>query len=336
MTDAFTRRKFIAALTATTVYAPAVWAAPGITLNPHPSGDDAAQLNAAFTTLRNAGRGWLDLDRLSATPFNIKSPVDMTHLANVELRCSPGAMVRCDGFQVDPVSGVTGPMFDMSNSYWGRIIGSGNPGLLIQGVDGNTTPGTAAPCCAVLAAYGDTKRLENIATSGKFRSCAVGLIACSESGIIGGGIGANQLGETPLDVPTLVISSNFDWGIWSPFTAAPPLNTIPAQSIYLDNTQVQGLGRYLWTIYLRNVHSLRMDNVLLGCTGRSGVLAQGQNNLVAITGGKMYSEFADAAPIAVFECGAGGSCTNIKSLGFGTFGLPMTLGPGNFAGLQSF
>jgi len=293
---------------------------PGITLTPDPSGDDWAQITAAFATLRTNQRGWVEFEQPTATPFNIKQCVDGTFLANADIRINPGVQIRCDDFVRNE------PMFDFSNSYWFSMTGQGNIAGLISGLDGNSPVGTVKPNCAILFANGDSKRLENMATSGRFASAAVGIVNATDSDIIGGG-----LGNYDSSAPVLVISSNPDWGLYSPYTTFGSMGFCADIRI---QTRLHGLGNQMWTTYMRNVHNIKLDHVLTDNNNHAHYLFQGQNSYVVATGGKAYAEIAPSTCQFVFECGGTDSVSNLKVIGLQPHnGLAMTNGTTNFPGL---
>lgn len=324
------RRKALigsAAAIATVALATPHIAIAGWSLTPHPSRDDWAQITAAFANLRSAGRGWVEFEQLSSsTPFNLKQCVNGTLLTQADIRFAPGTMFRCDGFTGPTNAGRVAPMFDFSSGYWMGVTGQGNIAGLINGLDGSSPVGTLKPGAALLFANGDTKRVVNMATSGKFGSAAVAFVACTDIDVIDGGLG--NYDET---APVLTLSSTPDWGLWSPYTTFNNMGFVADAYI---RTRIHGLGRQSWSTYLRNAQNVRFEHCLMDNNGRAHVLAQASNDSVVVTGGKAYSEFASSNPIGIFESGAGDACTNLKIVGFQAGGKPVTIGAGNFSGLQ--
>lgn len=299
---------------------------PGITLNPDPSGDDWTQITAAMATLRANRLGWVEFEQLSsATPFNIKRSVDATGLWSASIRFAPGTIIRCDGFTGDG-TGRTAPMFDLSNSGLSELRCEGNSAAFIQGMDTNSPVGTVKPNCAILIANVDSKKLNNICTSGEFSSAAIGIVSCADIDIVEGGFG-----NTDPNAPVFVISSNPDYGLWSPYSTFDTYGF--ANDIYL-RTRIHGEGRQLWTTFMRNCNNVMFNHCLFDANQRGHIIAQGTSNDIVLNGGKGYSELGVALTGAIIECGSPDAITNCKMIGFGTGGIPNTTGSGNFAGLQ--
>lgn len=298
----------------------------GITLHPDPSGDDWAQITAAFATLRAAGRGWVELEQLTSTPFNIKRCVNGTCLTNAEIRIAPGTQIRSDWFVGEGPSGKPAPMFDFSGSYWFSMSGMGNIAGLISGYDGASPAGSVLPNCAVLFANGDTKALRNIATSGQFGAAAVGIVSCNDIDIEGGGLGNYNPSS-----PALVVSSTPDWGLWSPYTTFQQQGFV--SDIYL-RTRLHGLGKQAWTTFMRNAYNVNFEHCLFDNSGRAHILAQGSSHGIVVIGGKCYSELPPTTPVLGFvECGAPDAFLYLKMLGLNLNGLAANIGNGDFTGI---
>jgi hypothetical protein len=299
---------------------------PGITLNPSPTGDDWAQITAAVTTLRANKLGWIEFEQLnSLVPFNIKKSVDLTSLWAADIRFAPGTIVRCDGFTGDG-NGRSAPMFDFSNSSLSRIIGEGNSACFLQGFDANSPVGTVKPNCAILIANGDSKRIENMCTNGQFTSAAVALVACTSIQIFGGGFG--NLDAT---APVLTLSSNPDWGLWSPYSKFNAMGFVADIEV---NSEIHGLGKQAWTVYVRDAHNVLFRHCLLDNNNRAHVLFQGNSDGIVFDSGKGYSELG-VSLAGVVECGAPDAVRNLKMIGFTpNNGIPLTIGSGNYTGLQ--
>lgn len=309
------------------------------TLNPSPTGDDWAQLTAAFASLRTAGGGSVTLAQTSSTPFNIKQCINGTSLANVDFRLEPGTTIRCDGFAgTGGPSNLGAPMFDFSGSSWFSVTGLGNFAGLIEGVDGKSPAGAIEPCCAILFANGDTKRVQDIVTSGRFSSSSLSIISCSDIDIIGG-----EHFNYDASAPVITMSANPDWNVWSPYTALWSFVggawVMQASQGFVSDvklrTRIHGDGRQTWSTYIRNGQNIQFDHCLMDNNSRAQILVQGSNNSnISLISGKSYSELGVAGLVGVVECNAPDVCANLKMIGFGNGGIPSTLGSGNFAGLQ--
>jgi hypothetical protein len=240
------------------------------------------------------------------------------------VRFSPGVIVRCDGFTGDG-AGRPAPMFDFSNSQLSEIVCEGNSSCFLQGLDTSSPTGTVKPNCAILIANVDSKKIRNMCTSGQFGSAAIGIVSCADIDIIDGG-----LGNTDPVAPTLTISSNPDWGLWSPYSTFGGYGYV--NDIYV-RSRIHGLGRQNWTTYLRNANNVMFEHCLFDNNARAQILAQGSNNGIVLSSGKSYSELG-VGLTGVVECGSPDSMTNLKFIGYGNGSIPHTIGSGSFAGLQ--
>jgi hypothetical protein len=333
-----TRRQVILGAVATSaiITSPRL-ALAGVTLTPDPSGDDWTQVTAAFSTLRSSGSGWVEFYQPGAVPFNLKKSVDGTGLGNADIRFSPGTTFRCDGFTGDG-NGRSAPMMDFSNSFKFSLTGEGSYAGLFVGIDGSSPSGTVIPNCPFLISNVDTKGINNLSTEGSFSSASVAIVCCSDVDVIGGAhVNRNSV------APVLMISSNPDFSLWSPYSTFPAPNTF-VNDIFV-RTRMHALGGQFCSIYLRNSHNIMFEHCLMdnNCSGGVQILAQTSdqstppvhavNDEISIISGKSYSELGVALG-AVVECQSPASCTNLKMVGFGNAGIPNTIGTGNFAGLQ--
>lgn len=312
---------------------------PGITLHPDPSGDDWAQITAAFNTIRANGRGWVEFDQPTSAEFNIKQCVNGTNMPNADIRFAPGSAVRCDGF-VGPSPGVTAPMFDFSNSWWFGVTGMGNFAGLISGIDGRSPAGTVMPNCAILLAGGDTKRIRNITPSGSFCSASFAVINSSDIEIDGGTI--NNYHNT---APSLTISSRPDWGVSSPYTkfVATP-DPLHPEYVPIGNcndikisTRIHQFSSAPFALYLRDVQHCKFDGLLLNGGSVNRAIAQGHNSNISFFGGAAGVEIDPSTHNAtsVMGCTSPDSCTNLRFYNFNPSGIPYKDGSGNFTGYSA-
>jgi hypothetical protein len=314
------RRSLLIGAASSALYAPTVWCMPGITLNPDPSGDDAPQINAALQTIRAAGRGWLMLEQLTNTGyFNIKDGLNATAMSYLDFRFGAGAFMFCNGFTRNV------PMIDMTNSYWSGITGTNHIGGCIFGTGSNSPAGSVTPNCGVLMANGDSKRIKDFSTAGKFQAANVAIISAADCEIDGGGHGGYHDSS-----PTLIISQNADWGVVSAFATITPG---PIADIRVK-TRIHSFGNAPWAIYLHNTHSINFDALLVNGGINNRILAQGYVDHVTFNGGAAGAEvghYPDAAS-SVLTCGSPDICTNLKFINFDPGGKPYINGNGNFSG----
>jgi hypothetical protein len=303
--------------------APAVLAAPTITLNPSPSGDDAPQINAALATIRGASRGMLILDQQTTTPFNIKSPINGTGLQFAEILFTPGSDMRCDGFASN------GPMIDISNSGFTDVSCQSNLGSILFGLDANSPSGTMKPCCAVLVSGGDSKAVRNMATAGSFGAGAICLVNSGSFTMIGGGYG-----NADNTAPTLMLSGNPDWGVNSPFTTMT--NGGSCQELHIEHVEIHQFGLAPWVLYLRTVNNAHFSSMLLSGGRANRAIAQGSNNNLTFEGGTASYDTSPDTAASVMTCGSPDNCQNLRFFGFSPQGLPYTRGSGNFAGFAAY
>lgn len=305
---------------------------PGVTLYPHQSGDDWAQISSAFATMRSAGRGWVELEQLTSQPFNVKQCVNGTGLFNVDVRIAPGTTIRCDGFTH------SAPIFDFSSSSFFGIRGEGELAGMICGVDGASPAGTVRPTCGILIACNgvagqgrDLKSIRQLVVTGQYTSAAIALISCND--VVWRDL---NLFNYNSGAPVWILSSNPDWGIAqqpSPYTSINNQGFVA--DISVQNVRAHGLGTQDFTGYLRNAQNITFDHYLSDNKKTAHMLAQGYCDSITLHGGKAYSEGAPASGAIMLCDESQHSCVNHWQVGFQNPGnIPRVAGPGNFSGLR--
>lgn len=268
-------------------------------------GDDTLAFNDMFSSIRQAGRGTIELDG-----NYVVGSLNATNIPIVEIQSLAGTKI--DGnLMLQP-----SPIFDLTETRV-RIIGD------LSIIGGNNAQ------AALLIAKSDLCVVDGLRTDGDFSSGTICIIAAS-SVIFRGG----QIMNRHAQAPAINVSTNPDWGIVSIFHEWP-IPTPNVSDVYFYGSEIHGIGGQPWTTYMRTADHVVFDGGIHDNSGVGHMLFQGNCSRITSVGQKFYSELGHASD-SVFHCDTQPwSCSNLKVINPTYDTIPLlTKGSGSFPSFQ--
>jgi len=238
--------------------------------------------------------------------------VNATNIHIVEIRSNP--FTRIWGHCSTPAA-----IFDLSNSR-SRIIGD----MLVFG-ESNCK-------AALLISNSDLTIVDGLRTDRDFSSGAVCIVNGFSVNFRGG-----QIMNRNALAPAVNISVDPDWWITSLYAPWPPTMYQNCEDIYFYGTEIHGLGRQNWTVYMRGVRHVLFDGGICDNSGIAHMLFQGNCTHVTTNGHKYYSELGTPAQAVYHADQINNSCSKLKVINPYYDYIPLlTKGPGTFPGYNLY